>query len=293
MEEALNAIRKQQHQSAVQRMQNNRESLFSGLYEKYNISYHEDTDERHRADFFSLRPHELRPVILEIHGGGLVSCNKDINVLHARFLAHQGFHVINTEYRLQPETDFFGQLSDIYAVLNWMVQNASALFLDTSHLYISGDSSGAHLALLTALSQYSKEMRCYFHLPDPQWEIQAMILSCPLHDLRFYMEHTRYGAFVGSPETPETYLSHSSVGAMLPSSKLPPAFIVTTKGDKNYYAETHRLHHILQENDTFHVYKEYASCGNPLRHVFNVLYPEWEESRAANMDSIDFLRSFS
>lgn len=288
--DSLAQIRASQTQEQLRRMKHSRSSLFGGLYEKRDIPYGEEKDKRRYGDFFSPCPEENMPVILEIHGGGLISCEKEVNTLHARALAHQGFHVLSMEYRLQPETDTGGQLADIYAALDFILKHADEYHFDTTRLFLSGDSAGGHLALLTALSAGHPDMRKFFHLPMPGLSICGLALSCPLHDLRFYINRTRYGAFLLPENALKDYLCCCSVEEMLEGTKLPPTFIVTTPGDTAYYPETLRLHQILDSRQVLHQYREYQPKFHPIRHVFNVLYPEWEESMEANEDIAAFLK---
>lgn len=56
---------------------------------------------------------EPLPIILDVHGGGLIAGRKEQNRNLGIQLARRGYIVFIPDYRLVPETDIFGQISDI------------------------------------------------------------------------------------------------------------------------------------------------------------------------------------
>jgi acetyl esterase/lipase len=61
-----------------------------------------------------------------------------------------GCTVISVDYRLAPEHPFPAALDDAVAVLEWTVDNGTALGIDTDRLAVAGSSAGASLAALLA-----------------------------------------------------------------------------------------------------------------------------------------------
>ncbi|HTQ92873.1 MAG TPA: alpha/beta hydrolase [Streptosporangiaceae bacterium] len=97
------------------------------------------------------------PVIVHVHGGGWRrgSRRHPLPVLGSDFydgLAAQGFAVAAVDYRLSGEARFPAALEDIRAAVDWVRDNAAAYGLDAGRVFLWGDSSGGHLALLAALT---------------------------------------------------------------------------------------------------------------------------------------------
>lgn len=68
---------------------------------------------------------EPLPIILDVHGGGLIAGRKEQNRNLGIQLARRGYIVFIPDYRLVPETDIFGQISDILDALAVIEAKAS------------------------------------------------------------------------------------------------------------------------------------------------------------------------
>jgi acetyl esterase/lipase len=94
----------------------------------------------------------LRPALLNIHGGGYVLGNAEINDPPNRMAALKlGCVVVSVDYRLAPETRWPGALEDCYAALCWLHDNAAELGIDPARIAISGESAGGGHAASLAL----------------------------------------------------------------------------------------------------------------------------------------------
>jgi acetyl esterase len=98
------------------------------------------------------KPDTIRAVVLDIHGGGWAGGNAAMfdnqNDEMARICK---VAVVSVDYRLAaPENPFPACITDCNAAAKWLVNNAIKEF-GTDYLFISGASSGAHLAATTAL----------------------------------------------------------------------------------------------------------------------------------------------
>ncbi|MBE8475954.1 alpha/beta hydrolase [Streptomyces justiciae] len=105
-------------------------------------------------------PHDPLPVIVYIHGGGWRTGTR--TEMGPRFrtwqlnpfarLAQAGFAVASLDYRLTGEAIHPAQLEDVTAALAWLDARADELGLDTGRTVTWGESAGAHLAALLALT---------------------------------------------------------------------------------------------------------------------------------------------
>lgn len=98
----------------------------------------------------------LRPFILMVHGGGLISGSKANYARVCREFAKRGFVAASINYRLgkdcntdtiSDEKAKYRAQQDINAALRYSVQNANLLRIDTSWMFIGGGSAGSVAAL--------------------------------------------------------------------------------------------------------------------------------------------------
>lgn len=98
----------------------------------------------------------LRPLILMVHGGGLISGSKANYTRVCKEFAKRGFVAVTINYRLglNCNTDILSEekakyraQQDIHAAFRYVAQNASILRVDTSWMFIGGGSAGSVAAL--------------------------------------------------------------------------------------------------------------------------------------------------
>lgn len=90
------------------------------------------------------------PIVINIHGGGWRSGNKESQTGFATFFKH-GYAVANVAYRLADIAPAPAAIEDVRCALIYIYQNAEALNIDTSKIVIMGGSAGGHLALMAGL----------------------------------------------------------------------------------------------------------------------------------------------
>lgn len=95
---------------------------------------------------------EPLPIILDIHGGGLIAGRKEQNRNLGIQLARRGYIVFIPDYRLVPETDIFGQISDILDALAVIEAKAAEFGGNIEKLFVTADSAGAFLASMAVAS---------------------------------------------------------------------------------------------------------------------------------------------
>lgn len=127
------------------------------------------------------------PVIFYLHGGGYVVGSLDSHDSICRRLAAQGrFAVFAPAYRRAPEHAFPGPLDDVLAAANWLAGQAQALQLDAEKVVFAGDSVGASLATVLAITAVREPERL-------QLQPKAQLLLYPVTDVsRERASHQRY-----------------------------------------------------------------------------------------------------
>lgn len=100
---------------------------------------------------------EKAPVLLEIHGGGWVGGNLDIDNYRCIYLAqHTPCIVVGVDYRLAGQGVHYPEpLLDCHAALCWVYDNAVALGVDRERIALHGTSAGGNLA--AGLSLYVRD----------------------------------------------------------------------------------------------------------------------------------------
>lgn len=93
------------------------------------------------------------PLLVFFHGGGFVICDLDTHDEACRILCQTaGMHVLSVAYRLAPEHPFPAAPDDCYAAARWAQEHATDLGADATRICLGGDSAGANLAAVTALT---------------------------------------------------------------------------------------------------------------------------------------------
>jgi len=100
-----------------------------------------------------LRDGELRPALIQIHGGGWVLGFKERQAVPLmRHMAANGWVVFNVDYRLSPAATWPDHLIDCKAAVAWVRQHAGDYGIDPSFVAVTGGSAGGHLTALMALT---------------------------------------------------------------------------------------------------------------------------------------------
>lgn len=234
------------------------------------------------------------PIIVDIHGGGLIAGRKEQNRLLAQYCAEKGYLVFVPDYRLVPETDIFGQISDVLCAFR-TVQVVNKVFGgDINNLFVVADSAGAFLACMAGAIL---ECRCLVHavvnsldeeaasdlISLEDFKIRALGLQSGMYSIykgkvgllaNCYMEKGWKRKAYAKQVKPETY-----------ATLLPPCFLATGKGD---FLRKDTLHfaEILR---TVHLPYQLCDVDNKAAdHAFAALRPEADYSKQVNQEMLEF-----
>lgn len=93
-------------------------------------------------------PHAL---VLYMHGGGFVFGNIDTShAVSNRLCLDANIQVLAVDYRLAPEYPFPAAVHDVLDSLKWVAEKHGALGVDSSLVFVMGDSAGGNLAAVAA-----------------------------------------------------------------------------------------------------------------------------------------------
>jgi acetyl esterase/lipase len=89
--------------------------------------------------------------VVYLHSGAWCAFDKDAGTRPLfRHLATQGHVIVDVAYRLFPETDLPGMVTDAKRALAWLKHHAADLGIRPDRIVLAGGSAGGHLALLAA-----------------------------------------------------------------------------------------------------------------------------------------------
>ena len=267
--------------------------VLDGIREERNIQYKEDGHPAHVMDMFC--PNSVTiptPVVINIHGGGLIMGNKEFNRHFCINLCKMGFIVFSIEYRLCPEATVFQQLEDIYAAMNCIDGMMSHLKAELGHCYMVGDSAGAMLAMYASAIQRNPRLAKAAGVRPSYLEIMSIaLISGMFYTTRmdmigfvmpkvFYGERYRKHPFY-------TYLNPDNVAV---SMYLPPCMLITSRADhlRNY---TYDLAASIRHNRAPCILRDYGRNPN-LTHAFSVMDPELPESWKVIEDIASFFKDY-
>ena len=238
------------------------------------------------------------PTVVDIHGGGWMYGDRELNRNYCAYLASRGYRVMGMSYRLLPETDLRGQLQDIFHSLAWLTREGERLGFDLSRVLLTGDSAGGHLAGLTACALADPALRTCYDLP--QVSLTPTVLGichgvCDIYDFSFLegwkgrlVKREYRNMLLGRPWRRSPILGRASLEECARGVELPPVFVVSSEPDF-YYGQSEKLLKFLEGTG-----RQYESLcwrrdqGEHLTHVFEVNHWDWPESRRTNDRMLEF-----
>ncbi len=94
---------------------------------------------------------DYKPTLIYFHGGGWVEGDRTSRFLGLLPYLEKGWCVVNVDYRLLQKTNLIGCLNDCIDAINWVHKHAPKYKFDKNEIYLSGESAGGHLALLSGM----------------------------------------------------------------------------------------------------------------------------------------------
>lgn len=263
----------------------------------YDLPYIGEEYHTHLTDLFLPKSRrQKRPVILHIHGGAW-SGSRIYTRNFCACLASHGFAVLTADYSVAEYADLPKQVRNVIAAMRWIRANASTYGLDPNTVFLTGDSSGAHLAMLAYIVGQNSTLRLLYGADEIPLTVKAFGLLSPVADLRFItdsilpQERALRTKLFGDTFSDSPYRYCSSITDVLrPEMHLPPVWMVSSEDDF-FRAQSAELHHVLNRRSVENRFRFYTSSPEqPLVHGFPVLDPKRAESVAAIDEMTAFFR---
>ncbi|MDY4770963.1 MAG: alpha/beta hydrolase [Lachnospiraceae bacterium] len=250
-----------------------------------NILYMDYDYPNHNMDlYFPTNPPTGLPLIIDIHGGGLMSGSKEFNKPFCCELARAGFIVMAIEYPKVPEATLSTMLNDVLTAEAKAIEYARSLNPSPNQVCIIGDSAGAFLALYTTAIIKNPKLASEFGIENvPDIPISALGF---ISGLFYTTANDYYGAFYkrllyGKSAIRFDIPKHVDPDCEEVAGVLPPCYILTSAGDylKDY---TIRFERALSRYHIQHVYQYMRN--KQLQHDFPVMDTNAIESKGVIID---------
>lgn len=262
--------------------------------ETKDIRYSEDACDAHRMDIFRPkgREQEVLPVIVNIHGGGLLLGSKEFNRFYCARLSEQGFLVYSLEYRLVPDCTIFDQLSDLALAMEAIRERLSDDQGDAEHVYAVADSGGACLLTYLAAMQNNRELADAAQITPPQLPLRTL---GPISGMFYTTGFDKIGLFLPKYLYGKNYKKGAFVPYVNPEhpavvGSLPPCYLVTSKKD-HLQRYTLRFTRALADNRVPYRLQNFHKSPQ-LTHAFSVFFPYLKESEESIQSMVEFLRKY-
>jgi acetyl esterase/lipase len=248
-----------------------------------DISYVDDNSIEHKLDVHYLSNQKLKPILIDIHGGGFISGYKEMNSLFANYLAQRGFVVFNLNYRLAyPTINVFDQIEDISNAVKWIVSNAGKFEANIDDMYIAGHSAGGVLAVAESLLCHDKQMRDDFDIDERDYKYSGIILDCGV--MHFYRKNIAYWG-MRNMIFPKGYRKMDQYQYLVfennrQLSTLPKTVLLTNEKD-NLRDMTHYFKRVLDGHQVDHKLFDVGTDGH-----MGIIYKPYTEENQRIIDDV-------
>lgn len=252
-----------------------------------------------------IRRGKTTPVYIDIHGGGFSYGYKELNRNFNVHLAQQGFAVFSLSYRPAPQTDLKGQLADVQAALVWIKKHLHEYPVDPNAIFLTGDSAGGALTMLTLAIENNKDAARAFGITKPSGiGFAGAVPVCGVYSLaspskagpegvgydaskRLSLEDTLGKEFfAGTDDADPTFFT---IDGLVNNVNLPPIFIVTA-GDDFLEGDNLALAAALaRKGAEFELFDPKPLPHETLGHVFIICMTWLPES----VEGLEYIRDFT
>ncbi len=220
------------------------------------------------------------PVIVTIHGGGLVIGDRKLSRRFAKLLAGRGYLVFSIEYRLAPRANCAEQLDDVCAGMDLIGRELVNYDVDFTRMFLIAESAGAYLATYVTAMRGSQELQNAIGYKPSRMVFRGVGLICGM----FYTQKNDpigwilADQFYGDKRNNKEFLKYMNPENPEILDNLPPAFLITSRGDflNNY---TLMFHDALKKAGK-RTKLIYYGDGS-LTHAFVTMQPSLEKSKDA------------
>lgn len=254
------------------------------LIEEFNVPFTGRDGNPLAVDIY--RPAEPRddkfPVIILLHGGGLVAGHPIMERGSCEVLARKGYLVYAPSYRMMDEADMCGEVSDVCAAMDFAADTLGERGGDPNRAFLIAESAGALLGLYASVIGTLPGLQTLMKCEAPKLSFRAV---CFVSGMLYTTGKDFIGLSYPSAIYPELRSNEEFMRYMDPedpevTAALPPAILTSSRND---FLRKHTLgyHEALVKagKDSSLIY--YGLNNKELGHAFVTLRPELPQSREA------------
>lgn len=233
------------------------------------------------ADIFRPRDRGFRPlpVVVMIHGGGLVVGTRKLSRTFCEKLAARGYLVFAPDYRRATETDAYHEIGDVAAAFSYVSGKLAEYGGDPDRVIVVSESAGSFVSLYAIAAMGSPALRNVFGLSVSS-VLRVRMLAC--FSGLFYTARKDPVGMVYAPNLygkrrkDKTYKRYMNPECPEVMEHLPPVFLVGSDADflksytKRYAKALRRAGHPCE--------LVYYKDNRKLTHAFPALKPDLPES---------------
>lgn len=190
------------------------------------------------------------PLIIHVQGSGWYKQDMNDHIFDYMEIVKRGYVIAIVEYHAAPKYRYPTQIKDTKKAIRYIMEHYHEYPIDMNHVYLSGDSSGGHTALMTLFTYDStlipiKGMIDFYGLVD-LYHFEEGYSKYDLNDFR-----NIYDLLGGElDEIPELYKEASPINHIYENMNLPPILIL--HGSKD---------HVVPFIQSVRLYKKLKSYG--------------------------------
>ncbi|MBR0509614.1 MAG: alpha/beta hydrolase [Clostridia bacterium] len=266
-----------------------------GIREHLDIPYIDDKSRYHKLDVYY--PEALaatrNPVIIDIHGGGWMYGDKELNKPYCLGLASRGYTVFSISYSLVPDVTVERQLQEIALAMQKIKTLLPEYPCDPSNVILTGDSAGGQLAAFTAVLLQSDELCEAFDVKRVDLPLSGLLLTSPVPNMNAKGYMKIYTAKMwGSNYKDKKTLPYMNFEDLIGYAELPPTYLITSAGDILAHDQTVSVYNTLKKHKVNCVLADFGGEeGKKLPHVFSVLSPYEGRGKSVVDDALKFLNA--
>jgi arylformamidase len=160
------------------------------------------------------------PVMVYIHGGAWKGGSSAQVAYMAEPFVHAGVHFVAVDFNNCTEVggSLFPMVDQVRRAVAWLYRNAAGFGADAARLYVTGHSSGGHLAACVAITDWEA-------MGLPRDTVKGFLLGSGMYDLRAprLSKSSRYVAFTDEMEealSPQRHIDRISAPVIITCGSL-------------------------------------------------------------------------
>ena len=243
-----------------------------------------------------------KPLFLYIHGGGWISGITKMRNPYIQNWAELGFYCASISYSYAPQEVFPAQIKEIFTAIDYIIDHAEGLNIDTENVVIAGESAGGYYISFVAhcLSHPDilERLGITFRNAD-KFSIKALVSHCGCFNLQSLVDEKKEqskfpdikmmtSTFIGKNlEETKRFLNSDEGKIAVPQfdETFPPSFLIWATKDYLRY-ETFDLSEQLTAHGVSH--RTYQADGKIAAHAWSIA-TIFNESKDCLKETIDFV----